>query len=243
MLHAQPGYLPQPVREFLQSDLRIDELDVLHLPHRGTDGFVEVGGLAVDQPVHRVAHIAHNADVFEFQKGLVAADQTEEFRNLLRFLQICYEPALAFDAFGIQLIAVHQLGETFRMLLIHRKDLKMVRRGFRIVYGAARKKCTAQIASDTAFLRLDLLADFVGEFACMHDIEILEHHPAVLFDPAYIYIVFLQLHLPAHQQFYFHPVHIFDETEYPSSDRRIFSLDVDDPVPVKMTERAVHLDQ
>src|SRR5699024_3420420 len=89
----------------------------------------------------------------------------------------------------------------------------------------------------------DLFADSVGKQAFLDDVEVLEHQPAVFFNPAYIHIVFLQFHLPAHEQFDFHTVHVFDEAEYPSCDRRIFGMDVDDPSPVKMTEVPVHLDQ
>lgn len=96
-------HFTQLVGQILESHFLLQKLDVLNLAHRRADRLVEIGGLAVHNPIDGVSHVAHNAHILEFEQGLMGADQVQELDDLLAFLDVEDESLLALDAAGVKM--------------------------------------------------------------------------------------------------------------------------------------------
>lgn len=82
------SHLPKFLGQRFKADLLLQQLDVIDLPYRGADRFVQVGRFAIDDPVYGVAHIAHDAYVLELEQRLMRPDDAEQFNDFLAFLDV-----------------------------------------------------------------------------------------------------------------------------------------------------------
>ncbi len=76
MFNTESCYFLKSFRQFADTYFIFDQLNIFHLAHRCTDGFIQIGSFAVDQSVYGISHVADDAYILKFQEGLIAADQT-----------------------------------------------------------------------------------------------------------------------------------------------------------------------
>ena len=75
MLPAEPGRFLQGFWESAQPYRIFNDPDGIQLPDCRLDHLVQIGGLTVHLPVHLVAHILQDPDVFKLQIGMGCPDQ------------------------------------------------------------------------------------------------------------------------------------------------------------------------
>ncbi|MMZ62901.1 hypothetical protein D1872_251280 [compost metagenome] len=76
----------------------------------------------------------------------MGSDNVEQLDDFLAFFDIKNKTFLPFDAAGVQMELVRQVDQRFAVLLIHRRNLKVVRRSFRIVDRAPRQEGPPKIS-------------------------------------------------------------------------------------------------
>ncbi|CDN42679.1 hypothetical protein BN871_BS_00360 [Paenibacillus sp. P22] len=237
-------HLSKLLGQVLQSHLLLQQTDIVDLAHGSSDRLVEVGRLAVDDAVDGVPHVAHDADILEFEQSLMSADDVQQLDDLLAFLDVEDESFLALDAPGVQPEFVGQRHQCPAMLLVHAGNLQMIGGAFGVVDGAAGQESAAQVSALAARTFDHILIYALIEHESFgNDVQILENFLDLGRNPDNVDIVLLQPHLLADKQLGMDVEYLLDQAVDPARDGRILRRDVEDDLAAGQVHRSVHPDQ
>ncbi|MNP55647.1 hypothetical protein D3C76_1503080 [compost metagenome] len=78
----------QLLRQRLQTDFLLQQLDIINLSHCSSDRLVQISCLTVDDPVNGITHIPHNPYILKLEQGLMRTNDAEQLNNFLAFLNV-----------------------------------------------------------------------------------------------------------------------------------------------------------
>lgn len=194
---SQPNFgdLPELVRQVLQADFLLQQLDVLNLANRRPDGFVQIGRLTVDDAVDGISHIPHDPDILELEQRLMRSDQVQEFDDFLAFLDVEDEPFLPLNTAGIQVKFIGKLDKRLTVLLIHRGDFQVIRRALRVVDRTPCHEGTPKICPLAAIVADNLLVNpWLKQKSFRHNTQLLQNFLNLSRYADDVYIILLQTH-------------------------------------------------